>query len=175
MAEDRQLSQRWKLSRLKGHPRQVMLFGDVSDEELRALAEDMREHGQRDPAEILPDGTGLTGHQRIRAARLLGWEEIDVVVRRDLAEAGAAAQEKHFINDNLLRRHLSPLGRARSIRRLLEIEAGRRPGELSGGKKEALKEELGKRLNLSLRSVNRYLLILDSPPEVQAAFDRGDL
>src|SRR5262245_14825067 len=101
MAEDRQLPQRWKLARLKGHPLQAVMFGDLSDEELRALAEDMREHGQRTPVEVLPDGTVLTGHQRIRAARLLGWTEITVVVRRDLAEAGPAAQETHFINDNL--------------------------------------------------------------------------
>jgi ParB family chromosome partitioning protein len=175
MAEDRRLSQKWKLARLKGHPQQAAMFGDVSDEELQALAEDMRAHGQRDPVEVLPDGTVLTGHQRIRAARLLGWAVITVVVRHDLAEAGPAAQEQHLINDNLLRRHLSPLGRARSIRRLLEIEAGRRPGGLTGRKKEALKDELGKRLTLSLRSVNRYLLVLDSPPEVQAAFDRGEI
>jgi ParB family chromosome partitioning protein len=175
MAKDKQAPQRWKLSQLRDHPQQAAMFGDLSEEELRVLAEDMRKHGLRTPLEILPDGTVLTGHQRIRAARLLGWTEISVVVRHDLAEAGPAAQETHFINDNLLRRHSSPLGRARSIRRLLEIEAGSRPGGLSGRKKEALKEALGKRLGLSLRSVNRYLLVLDSPPEVQAAFDRGEI
>src|SRR5262249_14963298 len=136
---------------------------------------DMREIGQQDPIEILPCGTILTGHQRARAARLLGWTEVWVIVRGDLDKAGAAAQECHFINDNLIRRHLSPLARARSIRRLLEIEVGERPGGIDGSRKERLKEELARRLHLSLRSVNRYLLILDTPTEVQFAFDHGDI
>jgi ParB-like chromosome segregation protein Spo0J len=151
------------------------MFGDVSDSELRALAEDMRVHKQKDPVEILPDGTVLAGHQRIRAARLLGWMEVDVVIRYDLAEAGAAAQEKYIIVNNLVRRHLSPLGRARCIRHLLEIEAKKRPGGLDGRRKEDVKKELVERLNLSLRSVNRYLLVLEALPEVQNAFDHGEL
>src|SRR5215510_2358776 len=84
--------QKWKISRLKNHPLQKTMFGDLPDAELRALAEDMRANKQKDPVEILPDGTVLAGHQRIRAARLLGWAEVDVVIRHDLAEAGAAAQ-----------------------------------------------------------------------------------
>src|SRR3954453_15267104 len=103
---------RWKLSRLRVHPRQAAMFGDVSDEELKALAEDMRKDGQRDPVEALPDGTILAGHQRVKAAKVLGWKEVDVVVRHDLAADGAAA-EAHLINSNLVRRHLSPLSRAR--------------------------------------------------------------
>jgi ParB/RepB/Spo0J family partition protein len=163
----------WRLSRLKEHPEQAAMFGDVSDEELKALAEDMDKNGQRDPVHILPDGVILAGHQRVRAARLLGWKEIEVIVRDDLAEAGPQAQETFLVNDNLLRRHLSPLGRARCLRRLMELESNSRTGGLDWKSKEALKEQLGRRLNLSLRSVNRYLLVLGTPPEVQAAFDRG--
>ena len=59
--------------------------------EIEALARDMDENGLRDPVEVLPDGTLVTGHQRVRAAGLLGWEEIDVVVRHDLADRGDAA------------------------------------------------------------------------------------
>src|SRR5262249_89621 len=155
MAREKE-AQKWKLSRLKDHPQQATMFGHLSDEELQALADDMREIGQQDPIEILPCGTILTGHQRARAARLLGCTEVGVIVRGDLDMGGAAAQECHFINDNLIRRHLSPLARARSIRRLLEIEVGERPGGLDGSRKERLKEELARRLHLSLRSVNRY-------------------
>src|SRR4051812_6738101 len=83
---------KWRLSRLQEHPRQAELFGNLPDEELRALAEDMRRHGQRQPVEALPDGTLLAGHQRLRAARLLGWDKIEVRVRHDLASDPAAAE-----------------------------------------------------------------------------------
>ena len=166
---------RRKLSRLKDHPKQARLFGDVSDAELEALADDMRKHGQRDPVEILPDGTILAGHQRVRAARWLKWNEIDVIVRHDLAKAGVKAQDRYFISDNLIRRHSSPLGRARCLHHLMEIETDSRAGALSWEGKEALKKQLGERLNLSARSVSRYLLVLAAPPAIQNAFDAGEL
>src|SRR5262249_46466810 len=99
-----------------------------------------------------------------RAVRKLGWTHVPVVVRRDLAEAGAAACEQYFINDNLLRRHLTGLGKARCIHRLLEL-VGSRGGEL--------KERIAERMGLSVRSVNRYLPALKAPPAVQQAFDAG--
>ena len=114
---------KWKISRLKKHPKQDEMFGDISEEERRALADDMERNGQRQPVEIRPDGTIIAGHQRVLAATLLGWTEIDVIVRFDLEEKGDAAVEAHFLGDNLYRRQLSPLNRARCIRRLMEIES----------------------------------------------------
>jgi ParB-like chromosome segregation protein Spo0J len=73
MAKHQQV-ERWKISRLKARPQQAAIFGDVSAAELDALAADMTEHGQRDPVEILPDGTIAAGHQRVRAAKKLGVE-----------------------------------------------------------------------------------------------------
>jgi len=57
----------------------------------------------------------------------------------------------------------------------MEIESGSRSGHLDWSKKEQLKELVGNRLNLSPRSVSRYLLVLEAPPEVQSAFDAGML
>jgi hypothetical protein len=57
----------------------------------------------------------------------------------------------------------------------MEIEAGSRPGDLGWGETEKLKRLLGRRLNLSPRSINRYLLVMDAPAEVQAAFDAGTI
>ena len=98
-------------ARLKDHPKQAEMFGNLPDAEFDAFVADMAENGQDTPVEVLPDGTIITGHQRVRAARKLGWKEIAVVVRHDLAAAGPAAVEEHFINDNLLRRQLTPLAR----------------------------------------------------------------
>jgi ParB/RepB/Spo0J family partition protein len=135
----------------------------------------MGKHGLRQPVEILSDGTIITGHQRVRAGKVLGWKEIEVVVRTDLEEAGPSAVEAHFLSDNLIRRQLSPLGRARCIQRLFTIEHGCRSGMLFGEKKEELKTKIASQLGLSLRSVNRYLLILEIPVAIQQAFDRNEL
>jgi ParB-like chromosome segregation protein Spo0J len=168
-------TERWLLSRLTDHPRQAETFCDLPEAESAAFKADIQKNGIRVPPEILPDGVLILGHQRVRAARQLGWTEIDVVVRYDLADAEPAVVEELFVNDNLLRRHLSPLSKARCLRRLLELRRGERASRINGLNLETLKKEIGAQLNLSDRSVNRYLLILDAPSCVQAAFDRGEL
>lgn len=164
---------KWKIAKLKDHPRQAEMFGDVGDGELKALAENMSKRGQREPVHITPDGTVVAGHQRVRAAKLLGWKEIDVVVRHDLAGEGDAAVEEHFIEDNFVRRQLSPLARAKSLKRLMELEEGREVARFGFTKKEELKARIAARMGLSARSVSRYLLLLDAPAAVQRVFDTG--
>jgi ParB/RepB/Spo0J family partition protein len=175
MASKNSPVKKWRISRLVEHEKQAALFGDVPDEELNALAADMQAHGQRHPVEILPDGTIVAGHQRVRAARLLDWKDIDVVIRSDLAEQGYLAVEAHLIGDNLVRRHLSPLARARCIKRKIEIESQIGNGNDSGSRKERIKTEIAKQLGQSKRTVNRYLLALNAPLVVQQAFDRGEI
>jgi ParB/RepB/Spo0J family partition protein len=151
------------------------MFGDVAEAELAALVESMSVNGLQTPIEITPDGVIITGHQRVRAAKRLGWTTIDVVIRTDLAEQGPAAIEARFIEDNFVRRQLSPLARARCIQRLMEIEEGRSSSNFGPTKKEQLKARIAEAMGLSVRSVNRYLLILDAPPAIQTAFDSGTL
>jgi ParB family chromosome partitioning protein len=171
MSEKKRTVQKWKLSKLKDYPKQAEMFGAFSEVEIAALAADMHKNGQRVPIEILPDGTIIAGHKRVRAARLLGWTHIDAIVRNDLADAGSDAVEEAFISDNLVRRHLSPLARARAMQRLMELELS--TDNIYGDSKEALKCRIATQLSLSPRSVNRYLLVLQTPPAVQAAFDSG--
>lgn len=165
----------WKISDLKDNPRQAAMFGDVAEVELDALTADLRKQGLLVPIEVLPDGTIITGHQRVRAAKKLGWKQIDAVVRDDLATAGDDAVEARFVEDNFNRRQLSPLARARCIQRLMELEQGVAQGGLDWVKKEDLKQRIATRMGLSPRSVDRYLLVLKAPTSVQMAFDRGDL
>lgn len=171
MPNPRRKRMKWKISKLKKHPKQDAIFGDLPPEQQQALMEDMERRGQLQPIEILPDGTIIKGHQRYLVALMLGWTEIDVIVRCDLAEQGDDAVEVEFISDNLVRRHLSPLARARCIKRLMEIESG----GLDWSDTEKLKSRIAQQLHLSVRSVNRNLLALGAPLVVQQAYDRGEI
>lgn len=53
-----------------------MGVGSVND-----LVESMREHGQLTPIVVSQDNELIAGHRRLEAAKALGWEEIDAVVR----------------------------------------------------------------------------------------------
>ena len=122
---------RWPLEKLKPHPRQAELFDDLPSTKRVELAKNMREKGLQHPIEALPDGTIICGHQRFEAARRLGWKEIDVWVRDDLANQGDTAVQQWMIEDNLLRRQQDPVALARSYKRLKELERGGRSTSIS--------------------------------------------
>src|SRR5690349_3061937 len=103
---------KWQVDDFRPHPRQGHLFAAPTPHEIAELAADMQQNGQLSPVEILPNGTIIAGHNRIAAARLLGWKEVSVWVRHDLAGNPVAA-ERRLIVDNLTRRQLGAMGRAR--------------------------------------------------------------
>jgi ParB family chromosome partitioning protein len=164
----------WSIRKLKRHPQQDSLFDDLPEAQFQAFVESMRP-GQDVPIEILPDGTIITGHQRVRAARALGWREIKVIVRHDLAQQGEDAVLARLIGDNLNRRHLSPLARARSICRLCEVLKRQADDDSGRFSEAAVRRKIAEQLGVSDKTVLRYLNVVRTPMEVQQAFDRGDL
>jgi len=158
---------------LKPHPRQAYLFGTWTEHEIKELATNMDRYGLLVPVEVLPDGTIIAGHKRVAAAILLGWAEITVWVRKDLDEQGPAAVERRLIEDNLDRRQLGPLEIARCYRELKAL--GRRPGHISGPDRQDLRDQIGKRLGVSGRTLDRWLRVLDTPIEVQNAVATNQL
>ncbi len=162
------------ISDLTRHPRQDANFHPLSDDELARLADDMKQSGQRTPIEVTPDGRIIDGHQRLRAARKLGWATVTVVVRYDLV-GDEAAIERRMIEANLNRRQLDVLDRVRLARRMLEIDEKKRPGGLSQCDEQDLRDRVGEALGMSGRNAQRYLNILIAPMEVQRAHSEGKL
>ncbi len=174
MATSKTHVQKWKLDDLRPHPRQAELFPDLPHLESIALAADIKRNGLQHPIEITSDGTIIAGHQRVHAARMLGWTEIEVIVRTDLEDQGSDAIERRLIEDNLNRRQLSPLAKARCIRAIRDIT----PRELDPTKwqpQRDIRDVIGEQLGISGREVSRYLLVMQTPITVQNAFDSGGL
>jgi ParB-like chromosome segregation protein Spo0J len=164
---------KWKIKDLKPHPRQAELFPDLPMPLLRDLAQDMQARGQQNPAEILPDGTIVCGHQRRRAAELNGWEEIDVWVNHELAAQGEQAVEQRLIEDNIVGRKLDRLDQVRCYRRLVEMAPDTPTEQRRRHQEGRLRDVIGDRLGISGRTLERYLRVLDTPAEVQDAFRAG--
>ena len=173
---------RLKIADLKPHPAQHIYDGTTSSAEDEALARDYAVRGQQDEIHVMPypnaagllKGTVLDGQRRIVAATINNEPEIDAVIRGDLREATAAEVAAEFVKFNSTRRTLSPLARARCAKYLMSAEEGH-PGWLRGLSIEKLKTQIGKQLGVDKRTVNRNLAILDSPPAVQQAYDRGEI
>ncbi len=157
---------------LKRHPKQAEFFGDLSDVEIRRLADDMDRNGQLVPIEIVPNDVLIGGHQRLAAAKLLGWTHIRCWVREDLAEQGEEAIEARLLEDNQHRRQMTKLQIARCYLRLKELGRAKLSGDDQGGD---VRDFFGKRFDMSGRSVDRLVQILTAPAEVQHAFEAGQL
>ena len=89
------------LDSIRNEPaKQAELFGDVSEQKLQDLAESLEHDGLRQPVDILPNGVFVDGHQRLGAAKRIGWRHIEVNIFHDLAGAGEEAVEERMIKSN---------------------------------------------------------------------------
>jgi len=159
----------WKVDKLREHPRQREMFPEHPPERFRAFVEDIREHGQRDPVEIAPDGTIFDGHHRVKAARELGWRIIDVVVLNELATECEAVQLQYMFDRNSQRRQMSELDIARAFR-CIKASAG----ESNAG---VLRDQIAKLLGCPKkgRTLERLVKVLEMPPAIPTALSHGRL
>lgn len=153
-----------RLTDLHAHQQQS-IFRDPSSSDIEELALDIEKNGLRQPIEVLPDGTILAGHKRHAALTKLGRTDIEVIVRFDLVDDALAA-ELFLIEDNLNRRQLSQLSKARCILRSFELRD-------RSTKKLATtdRDRIAKLLPCETRTSNRYLKVLTAPRELQDAFE----
>jgi ParB family chromosome partitioning protein len=98
---------------LRPHPKQAKYFRDMPLSQLADLADNIEKNGLESPIEISPKGRIISGHQRYRAVVRLGWDEVPVIIRYDLAAQGKKAIEQRLVEANLHRRHLNDLEMAR--------------------------------------------------------------
>jgi ParB/RepB/Spo0J family partition protein len=153
-----------RLTDLRAHEQQS-IFRDPSSSDIEELALDIEKNGLRQPIEVLPDGTILAGHKRHAALTRLGKAHVEVIVRTDLADDVLAA-ERFLIEDNLNRRQLSKLSKARCILRLFDLR--KHPANKLA---TAERDRLAELLPCDPRTSNRYLKILKAPRELQDAFE----
>ena len=160
---------KYEIAKLKQHPRQKEVFANLSVAQIEELARSLELEGQKQPIEILSDGTIVCGHQRTHAARRLGWTQIDAVVRTDLENLGDAAVFDLLVRDNLEGRQLDELEVAKCYLKLKENNKRLPKERRAACKGMDLRDQLAKRFKMSGRNLDRLKLVLDSPKEVQKA------
>lgn len=156
-----------KIDSLQAHPKQNLIFKPQTEQEREALAENIKRNGLLNPVEITPDGVIICGHGRVEAMQLLGKEEIQCWVRDDLAAAGYAAIVQRMIEDNVDRRQLGRLARARAYTAMKNAMGERYRGEAI----YAMRDTIGKQFGVSGRSLERWKRMLKAPMSVQDAWD----
>ncbi len=160
---------RVRVSDLHPHPRQSALFSDLTESSLQVLVEDIRRNGLRHPIETLPDRTIVCGHQRVHAAVVLGWTEIDAVILQPTNDEEIV---RRLVEVNLARRQLGPVGLAQIYRALRATASDARLRVGMGDTRDRIANLLGVR---SGRTLDRNLHLLEAPREIQDAVESGAL
>lgn len=135
---------------------------DFDEEEIRLLAESVRRQGLLQPIVVRPAPGGgyqlVAGERRWRAARMAGLERVPAVVR----EVEDRKMLELALVENLQRRDLNPMEKARAFRRLMQLNGW-------------TQEELADAVGLSRPTVANFIRLLDLPPEIQEAVSRGTI
>lgn len=166
-----------KLSELVPFPLQSQLEGTTTPFEDGELVRDIKQHGLREPIQILPrnraglpENTILDGFRRKAALTACGEKEVVVKVRYDLANVDRQRIDEEFFRFNLLRRQLSLLAKARIAKGWIQSQRDQTSPQTG-----ELRDRIGKLIGMSGRHLDRCLSILRTPMEIQAAFEREDL
>ncbi len=129
---------------------------------ISALADSIREHGVLQPLLVRPLKFGgyqiVAGERRWRAARMLGLDEVPVIVR-DLSDFETA---QIALIENLQRENLNPIEEAQGFRQLQD-------------EFDMKQEEIAKTVGRSRSAVANALRLLRLPDEVQALLIDGSI
>ncbi|MBN1794223.1 MAG: ParB/RepB/Spo0J family partition protein [Candidatus Omnitrophica bacterium] len=91
------------------------------EEQLRSLADSIKSQGVIQPLVVRRKGDQyelIAGERRLRAVRLLGLEEVPVLIKEDLTDSDVLQMS---LIENLQRENLNPIERARAYRELSEV------------------------------------------------------
>ena len=152
-----------EVDRIERNPRQPRQR--MSSEELRELADSIREHGLLQPlvvARLATEGEEryqlIAGERRLEAARLAGLDRVPVVIREVTPEETLELA----LVENLQRADLNPLEAAAAYQRLMD-EFG------------LTQEQVAAKVGKSRPAVANALRLLGLPEDVKAALARGEV
>ena len=128
---------------------------DFKDEELRELAESLKNSGLVQPPTVRKNAAGkyelIAGERRLRAAQLLGWKKIRVT----LIEADDLTAASMTATENVNRENLNPIEEASSYKMLQE-------------KFNLTQAEVAEKVGTGRATVANSVRLLELPDEVKA-------
>lgn len=161
------------------HPKQ-MLYDPATDAEEDALAADIDARNLDHPIETFAptmiDGREIyvirDGNRRLKAVKKAGAKTIEALVRLDLPNPHTPEGTVAFLAANFERRQLDMVARVRIA--IETYQAKLAPHRrLSQADLQRARDEIGKLVGRSGRSISRYLRLAQTPLPVQHAVSRG--
>ena len=169
--------QKFKINELKPHPRNNEFFDDMSGEKWQEFLESIKTSGVIEPIVVTQDKVIVSGHQRVRACKELGIEEI-------LAEVKVYDNEDDIIKD-LLETNIRQRGdiggstvklgrRIKELERIYGVKMGRPEKSRTNGPTFS-QEDLAQKLGINLKTLKRAKFIANLPQEIQDLVEQGNI
>lgn len=172
--------QKFKIEELKAHPRNNEFFDDMSGEKWQEFLESIKTSGVIEPIVITQDKIIVSGHQRVRACKELGIEDIDANVKIYDSDDDII---KDLLETNIRQRGEVGGSTVKLGRRIKELERiyGIRQGN-NQYKKEDMnnvhtlsQEDLAHQLGINLRTLQNAKTIANLPQEIQDLVEQGSI
>jgi len=171
--------QKFKVSELIPHAQNEFFFDDMEGQKWKEFLESVRTSGVIEPPVVANEGVIVSGHQRIRACKELGIDEIFCEVRiyddpdkmtKDLIETNV--RQRGTINGSELK-----MGRIiKELERIYGVQNGNnqhgRVPQVAEGKSQS---ELAKELGMSVDKMNRLKKLAELPDEYQDMIESGTI
>lgn len=169
-----------KIAELKPHKRNSEFFDDMSGEKWQEFLESIKTSGVIEPIVLTQDKVIVSGHQRVRACRELGINEI-------LAEVRVYDDEDKVIKD-LLETNIRQRGdiggssiklgrRIKELERVYGIHNGGndKVTRTANGETGFTQEDLAKKLGISVDTLQRAKTLASLSPEIQSLIENGNI
>jgi len=157
------------IKQLKTHEKNLYFFEDIVGYDFDELKRSIIENGLIEPLVVTPDKNGyykiICGNQRYKACKELDMEELPCIVKKF---ENKNEEIKTLIEDNLIRRHLTPYERAKLMNELYKLSDKKTKTEKI--------EELCEKMEYKARQVNKYLKIANNLiPEFATMLNKGEI
>ena len=172
------MSQKFKVAELTPHRNNDFFFDDIQGESWQEFVDSIKTSGVIEPVVITQDKVIVSGHQRVRACKALGIEEINAEVRIFDSEDEIL---KCLIETNIRQRGIGntnpvKFGRClKELERIYGIQQGNNQFSSFPQNAESSKsqEDLASQLGLSVDTLSRYKALADMIPEIQTLVETG--
>lgn len=160
---------------LKVHPRNTEFFDDISGEEYERFKKSIEDDGLLSPLIVAPDMTVISGHQRLKACKELGFKSVPVIIKDDLEDEDEKL--KKLIAANFGRSKNDPIKQSKLIDEYVKLQGicrGNNQHSKCDNRTSSL-EQVAKDFGISVRQLHDIRKLASLPQEIQDLISEGTI
>jgi ParB-like chromosome segregation protein Spo0J len=160
---------------LKVHPRNTEFFDDISGEEYERFKKSIETDGLLSPLVVAPDMTIISGHQRLKACRELGYKTVPVIIQDSIEDDDDKLRK--LIAANFGRLKNDPIKQSKLITEYEKLCGVQHGGDRksNGNNLHLTQEDIAKQLGVDTRTLRDLKRLQTLSPDLQEIVSSGQI